>query len=266
MGILNVTPDSFSDGGLHEGTERAVAHGFTLAAQGADIVDVGGESTRPGAVPVPEEEELSRVLPVVRELSAGSVRVSIDTMHADVARAALRAGACMVNDVSGGLADSQMARVVAESGAPFVVMHWRAPSRSMHRHAGYGDVVAEVRDELCRRLDELSAQGVAREQLVLDPGLGFAKRPEHDWALLSHLDVFTGLGLPVLVGASRKSFLATVCATPHGGVPAGRDAATTAVSALAASAGAWGIRVHDVPANRDAVRVARAWHSPARRG
>ncbi|MEU6192239.1 dihydropteroate synthase [Streptomyces sp. NPDC047061] len=261
MGILNVTPDSFSDGGLHADTAHAVEHGFALAADGADIVDVGGESTRPGARPVPEREELARVLPVVRELAAGGVRVSIDTMHASVAQAAVNAGASMVNDVSGGLADPRMADIVADTGMPYVVMHWRAPSHLMQRHADYQDVVQDVPGELCRRIQELSGRGVREEQIVLDPGLGFAKRPEHDWALLAHLSALTALGLPVLVGASRKSFLTTLHDTPSPAPATERDAATTAVSALAAAAGAWGIRVHNVPANRDAVRVAAAWRA-----
>ncbi|MGI5461132.1 dihydropteroate synthase [Streptomyces sp. CA-249302] len=261
MGILNVTPDSFSDGGLHADTTRAVKHGFTLAADGADIVDVGGESTRPGARPVPPGEELTRVLPVVRELAAGGVRVSIDTMHAQVAQAALEAGAFMVNDVSGGLADPRMANIVADAGVPYVLMHWRAPSHRMQRHADYQDVVQDVHRELRLRIQELTSRGVREEQIVLDPGLGFAKRPEHDWALLARLSSFNALGFPVLVGASRKSFLTTLY-DPACQVPAAeRDAATTAVSALAATAGVWGIRVHNVPANRDAVRVAAAWHA-----
>lgn len=264
MGILNVTPDSFSDGGLHADHARAVKHGFALAADGADIVDVGGESTRPGARPVPVREELARVLPVIRELAAGGVRVSIDTMHAPVAHAALDAGAFMVNDVSGGLADPHMADIIADAGVPYVVMHWRAPSHLMQHHADYHDVVRDVHRELRERIQELTGRGVREEQIVLDPGLGFAKRPEHDWALLARLSAFTTLGFPVLVGASRKSFLATVHDTPSQAPAAERDAATTAVSALAAAAGAWGIRVHNVPANRDAVRVAAAWHAGSR--
>ncbi|MGW2291550.1 dihydropteroate synthase [Streptomyces phaeochromogenes] len=263
MGILNVTPDSFSDGGLHATTARAVAHGFALTEEGADIVDVGGESTRPGASPVSVGEELARVLPVVRELVGDGVRVSIDTMHAQVAEGALDAGACMVNDVSGGLADSRMAAVVADAGVPYVVMHWRAPSHLMQQHADYKDVVEDVHEELRRRVEELVERGVGEEQIVLDPGLGFAKRPEHDWALLSNLESFTALGFPVLVGASRKSFLMAAHGTGStlGFPPVERDAATTAVSALAAAAGAWGVRVHNVRVNLDAVRVAAAWRA-----
>jgi dihydropteroate synthase len=215
MGILNVTPDSFSDGGAYFDTARAIEHGVALAADGADIVDVGGESTRPGARPVPVSEELSRVLPVVRELARAGVLVSIDTMHACVAQAALDARAGLVNDVSGGLADPVMAATVAAAGVPYVAMHWRAPSREMNRHAVYRDVVAEVAAELRRRVGELVAQGVRETQILLDPGLGFAKRPAHDWALLAHLGELRDLGFPLLIGppGSRSSALRRGTAT-----------------------------------------------------
>lgn len=206
MGILNVTPDSFSDGGRFADTRSAIARGLELAAQGADIVDVGCESTRPGALSVPLDE-CARVVPVIRELAREGVVLSVDTMHAATARAALDAGARLVNDVSGGLADPLMARMVAAAGVPYVAMHWRAPSDTMMRHAVYGDVVAEVCAELRRRVEALTAAGVDERRIVLDPGLGFAKRPEHDWALLSGLAELRGLALPVLIGASRKSFL-----------------------------------------------------------
>ncbi|MGV9968426.1 dihydropteroate synthase [Streptomyces olivaceus] len=257
MGILNVTPDSFSDGGLHGDIDRAVAHGLALAAAGADIVDIGGESTRPGADPVTLDEELARVVPVVRELVSQNIFVSIDTMHATVASAAIEAGAGLVNDVSGGLADPDMAAVVADADVPYIAMHWRAPSRTMAHHADYEDVVTEVRGELERRVEALTVCGVRPERLLLDPGLGFAKRPEHDWALLAHLHTLTELRLPVLVGASRKSFL-SAASSP---VPAERDAATAAVSALALASGAWGVRVHNVRANLDAIRVAASWQA-----
>jgi dihydropteroate synthase len=261
MGVLNVTPDSFSDGGLYAGTHQAVARGLRLAEEGADLVDVGGESTRPGADPVPVEEELARVVPVVRELVRAEVAVSVDTMHAAVARAAIEAGACLVNDVSGGLADPGMAAVVAEADVPYVVTHWRAPSREMDRHAIYGDVVGEVRAELLQRVEALVAAGVAPGRVVLDPGLGFAKRAPHDWQLLAHLPALCGLGFPVLVGASRKRFVGAALGECPGGVPdpAGRDTATAAVSALAAVAGAFCVRVHDVRAGLHAVSVAAAW-------
>jgi dihydropteroate synthase len=262
MGVVNVTPDSFSDGGLWLDPRAAVAHGLDLVARGADLVDVGGESTRPGSRRVPEDEELRRVLPVVRELAAAGVVVSVDTMRARVAREALAAGARLVNDVSGGLADPAMARVVAESGAPFVVMHWRGQSADMERLAVYDDVVADVVAELTARMEALLAAGVKEEQLILDPGLGFAKTSEHNWALLGGLDALTALGRPVLVAASRKRFLGTLLANPESGElrPARqRDHATAAVSVLSARAGAWAVRVHDVAGTADAVRVVAAW-------
>jgi dihydropteroate synthase len=263
MGILNVTPDSFSDGGSYFDARRAIARGLALAGYGADIVDVGGESTRPGALSVPPAEELLRILPVVRELAAAGVFVSVDTMHAVVAAAALDAGARMVNDVSGGLADPLMAKTVAAAGVPYVAMHWRAPSREMRRHAVYADVVADVTAELRQRVAALTADGVGEGQILLDPGLGFAKRPAHDWALLAHLGVLRDLGFPVLVGASRKSFIGALLGNgdPAGVPAAARDAATAALSALAAAAGARCVRVHDVPSSLDAVRVAAEWNA-----
>jgi len=258
MGILNVTPDSFSDGGRFADTERALGHGLALAADGADLVDVGGESTRPGAARVPVEEELRRVLPVVRGLSAAGVTVSVDTTRAVVAQAAVAAGASVVNDVSGGLADPAMAHVVADSGVPYVAMHWRAPSAVMHRFTGYHDVVTEVREALGRRVDALVGAGVAVDRIVIDPGLGFAKRAEHDWLLLSRLNELVGTGMPVLVGASRKSFLRRLRHPGDGPTRESLDTATAAVSLLAARSGAFCVRVHDVPGSLLAVRVARA--------
>ena len=262
LGVLNVTPDSFSDGGRWTDLDAALAHGRSLVAAGADVVDVGGESTRPGATRVEPDEELRRVLPVVRELAAEGVRVSIDTVHAGTAAAALEAGAEIVNDVSGGLADADMARVVAESGRTFVAMHWRGfldagPSRS-----SYDDVVADVRDELARRVDALVDAGVAREALVLDPGLGFSKAGLQNWQLLAGLHELATLGLPLLVGASRKRFLGELL--PDGADPVERDAATAVVSVLAAQAGAWGVRVHDVVGTRAALDVLGAWREGAR--
>ena len=264
MGVVNVTPDSFSDGGEWFGAEAAVKHGLELAAQGADIVDVGGESTRPGAQRVTEEEELRRIGPVVTELVRAGVPTSIDTMRASVAEFALNAGAALVNDVSGGLADPRMPRLVAAAGASYVVVHWRGHSREMYARAVYTDVVGEVRDELARRIDEVVTAGVDPERIVVDPGLGFGKRPEHNWPLLARLAdvaVLGGRTFPVLVGASRKRFLGLLLAGSDG-TPrpfGGRDEATVAISALAAAAGAWCVRVHQVPANADAVRVAAAW-------
>jgi dihydropteroate synthase len=260
MGVLNVTPDSFSDGGCFADTASAVAHGLAMRAAGADYVDVGGESTRPGADRVDADEECQRVVPVVAELVAAGVRVSVDTTRAEVAAAALGAGAELVNDVSGGLADPGMARLIADAGVPWVLMHWRGHSREMYAAARYGDVVTEVSAELTARVEDVVAAGVAPEQLVLDPGLGFAKRAEHNWALLAGLDRLVGLGLPVLVGASRKTFLGRLLADA-GGAPRPaeqRDAATVATTVLAAEAGAWGVRVHDAGASADAVRTVAA--------
>ncbi|MBV2354631.1 dihydropteroate synthase [Streptomyces sp. J2-1] len=260
MGVVNVTPDSFSDGGHWFDTTSAVKHGLDLAARGADMVDVGGESTRPGATRVDEAEELRRVIPVVRGLAAEGVTVSVDTMRASVAEQALTAGAALVNDVSGGLADPAMIPVVAAAGTPFVVMHWRGFLTGDTVRGGYADVVTEVVDELRARVDAVLAGGVAPDRLILDPGLGFSKDAEHDLALLAHLDRLRALGHPVLVAASRKRFLGRVLAGPGGAPPPARerDAATAAVSALAAHAGAWAVRVHEVRATADAVRVARA--------
>lgn len=262
MGVVNVTPDSFSDGGRWFDADGAVAHGLELLAQGADLLDVGGESTRPGAPRVPEDEERRRVLPVVRALAGAGAVVSVDTTRPGVASAAVEAGAVVVNDVSGGLADADMRRVVADSGVVYVAMHWRGHADVMDGLADYDDVVTDVRDELAQRLDELVAAGVRLEQVVLDPGLGFAKPGRDNWPLLANLDVLAGLGRPVLVGASRKRFLGHLLAGPDGAAvvpPQERDRATAAVSALAAAAGAWCVRVHDVPGSADAVRVGAAW-------
>ncbi|MFC4057267.1 dihydropteroate synthase [Planomonospora corallina] len=260
MGVVNVTPDSFSDGGRWFDQSAAVRHGLELVEQGADIVDVGGESTRPGAARVSLEEELVRVEPVIRELSRRGVTVSVDTMRAQVARVAVDAGAKLVNDVSGGLADPDMPRVVADSGVAYVVMHWRGHSHTMQSRAVYDDVVAEVCDELAKRVASVRAEGVAEEQIVLDPGLGFSKTAEHNWALLAATDRLAALGYPLLVGASRKRFLGRLLAGPDGEPRpfAESDDATVAVSALVARAGAWCVRVHDVRPNADAVRVAAA--------
>ncbi|MFJ4417534.1 dihydropteroate synthase [Streptomyces sp. NPDC088925] len=261
MGVVNVTPDSFSDGGRWFDTEAAVKHGLELVARGADLVDVGGESTRPGASRVDEAEELRRVVPVVRALAAEGVTLSVDTMRARVAEAALDAGAHLVNDVSGGLADAAMVPMVAATGAPFVVMHWRGFSEDMNARAVYADVVGEVVSELEQRMAAVVGAGVAPERVLLDPGLGFAKATEHDLVLLAHLDRLRALGRPLLVAASRKRFLGRVLAGDTSAAPPPareRDAATAAVSALSAAGGAWGVRVHEVRASADAVRVARA--------
>ncbi|MEU8587217.1 dihydropteroate synthase [Streptomyces sp. NPDC048664] len=260
MGVVNVTPDSFSDGGRWFDTTAAVKHGLDLVAEGADLVDVGGESTRPGATRVDEAEELRRVVPVVRGLAAEGVAVSVDTVRARVAEQALAAGAALVNDVSGGLADPDMIPTVAASGAPFVVMHWRGFLEGGNVRGVYEDVVAEVADELHARVEAVLEGGVAADRIVVDPGLGFSKEAEHDLALLAQLDRLRTLGHPLLVAASRKRFLGRVLAGADGAPPPARerDAATAAVSALAAQAGAWAVRVHEVRATADAVRVARA--------
>jgi len=263
MGVVNVTPDSFSDGGAHLDSGAAIAHGMRLHDEGADIVDVGGESTRPGAARVDAEEELRRVLPVVRELVAAGVAVSVDTMRAVVAEAAVGAGADLVNDVSGGLADDRMAPFVAASATPYVVMHWRGHSADMASRAVYDDVVRDVGHELGRRVDALVAAGVDPERLVLDPGIGFAKTAEHSWALLGRLDELAALDRPLLVGASRKGLLGRVLADDDGRPrPAEeRDVATAALSALLAAEGVWGVRVHAVQPTVDALRVAGALRS-----
>jgi len=261
MGILNVTPDSFSDGGRYLDVDQALEHAHEMWDRGADLIDVGGESTRPGASRVDADTENARIMPVIRSLAADGVAMSVDTTRAEVALAAVEAGASVINDVSGGLADPNMAKVAAETGVPYVLMHWRGHSKDMNALASYEDVVADVRAELLSRVDEAVADGVDAGAIVLDPGLGFAKNAEHDWALLNGLDSFLSLGFPVLVGASRKRFLGRLLSGEDGkpAPPDGRENATAAVSALAAAAGAWGVRVHEVGASIDAVTVAAAW-------
>lgn len=260
MGVLNVTPDSFSDGGLYADADAAVAYGTAMRDEGADLVDVGGESTRPGSDRVDADEETRRVLPVISALSRAGVPLSIDTTRAAVAAAALDAGAMLVNDVSGGLADPDLLRVVADARVPCVLMHWRGHSKQMNQLASYDDVVADVRRELSERVDAALAAGVDSGQIVIDPGLGYAKTGAHNWTLLAHLDALIELGFPVLVGASRKSFLGSLLPDPDGGPrpPSGREDATTATTVLAALAGAWGVRVHRVRPNVDAATVVAA--------
>ncbi|GAA3994616.1 dihydropteroate synthase [Allokutzneria multivorans] len=261
MGILNVTPDSFSDGGRYLDHDDAVAHGIEMFHRGADLIDVGGESTRPGAQRVAPAVEAARVVPVIRDLTAHGVRTSVDTMRGEVAVAALEAGATVVNDVSGGLADERMAHVVAEAGCPWILMHWRGHSTEMDLLASYTDVVSDVGAELTARVEVAIAAGVAEDAIVLDPGLGFAKSRRQDWELLRRLDELVKLGFPLLVGASRKRFLGALLADADGTPrpPDGREFATAAITALAASSGAWGVRVHDVAGSLDAVAVATAW-------
>ena len=264
FGILNVTPDSFSDGGRYLDPEVALEHALKLVEQGADYIDVGGESTRPGADSVEPGVEQDRVLPVIAALADRGVAVSIDTMHAETARAAIGAGARVVNDVSGGLADQAMADAVRGTGVRYVAMHWRGPSDRMTELAHYGDVVLEVRAELAARVEALLAAGVAREQLILDPGLGFAKTGEHNWQVLSRLDELTDLGFPLLVGASRKRFLATLPGLDQSTGPAARDLPTAVLSALLAASGVWAVRVHDVPSTVTALAVLEAWQAGGR--
>jgi dihydropteroate synthase len=264
LGVLNVTPDSFSDGGQFLDRDDAVRHGVALRAAGADLVDVGGESTRPGATRVDAATECARVLPVITDLTAQGVPVSIDTTRAAVAAAAVEAGAVLVNDVSGGLADSDMAGVIAAARVPWVLMHWRGAADAP---ASYEDVIGEVRAELVARVDAAVLAGVDPSLILLDPGLGFAKSAAHNWTLLRRLDVLVALGFPVLVGASRKRFLGHLLAEADGTprAAAGRDVATAVISGLAADRGAWGVRVHDVASSMDAVAVATALNLGASR-
>ena len=254
MGILNVTPDSFSDGGRWNDLDAAVEHGIALQQAGADLVDVGGESTRPGAERVSEEEEHARVLPVVAGLVSRGVTVSVDTMRASTARLAAEAGAAVINDVSGGLADPEMYPVIAATTADYVAMHWRTLD---HEVPAYENVVRDVRSELKLRIAELIVHGVDESRIIIDPGIGFAKTPADNWQLLGHLDELVGLDSRVLVGVSRKRFLSEFAVDD---APASaRDAATATISALAAQAGAWGVRVHDVASTRAALDVWQAW-------
>lgn len=260
MAVLNVTPDSFSDGGRHLDAREAVAHARSQVAAGADLVDVGGESTRPGARRIGVDEELGRVLPVLEGLAAEGIHASIDTTRAEVAREALAAGACLVNDVSGGLADPGMLPFLAQVEVPYIAMHWRGPSTLMDQLAAYDDVVTDVCAELSDRLTALAAAGVNLDRVVLDPGLGFAKTGAHNWELLAGLPTLLGLGRPVLVGASRKRFLGELLGGEGGPRPVDqRDEATHAITALAAEAGVWAVRVHEARGSRDAVAVAQAW-------
>lgn len=259
MGVLNVTPDSFSDGGRYLDPDAAVDHAAQMLAAGADIVDVGAESTRPGAEQVPPSEQLRRLTDVVTRVVAAGAVVSVDTTSVAVAEAALAAGAAVVNDVSGGLADPGMFRLLAQARVPYVLMHWRGHSDRMNRLAVYDDVVREVHDELAARLDAFERAGADVDQVILDPGLGFAKDADHNWRLLAGLEAFVDLGRPVLIGASRKRFLGSLPARPPlPGEPHDRDAATAAVSALSAAQDAWGVRVHAVAPTVDAVRTVEA--------
>ena len=264
MGILNVTKDSFSDGGRYLEIDDAVRHGLALMAAGADIIDVGGESTRPGADFVALEEEQTRIVPVVAALVKAGAIVSVDTMHTATARAALDAGAHIINDVSGLTHEPDMPALIAERKVPYVLMHRRGDQKTMTTKAQYTDVVAEVLAELTELRDRFVAAGVPHELIIIDPGLGFAKNPEHNWELLRATDRVRGLGHPVLIGASRKRFVGSLLA--QAGTPAPpveRDGATSAITALSAAAGAWCVRVHNVAGSVDAIKVVRAWANPA---
>jgi dihydropteroate synthase len=256
MGVLNVTPDSFSDGGKFAATETAIAHGKQMFQDGADIVDVGGESTRPGADRISIQEELDRVLPVISELTKSAIPVSIDTMRAEVAKQAVAAGACLVNDVSGGKADPEMFKFLTTNELPYVMMHWRGHSTEMMNLTNYDDVVADVCDELQLQVNAAVSAGVAISRIVLDPGIGFAKTTSQNWPLLAQLDVLQDLNLPLLIGASRKKFLGELLAKD--GQPREtdeREAATTAITTLMAAQSVWAVRVHDVKSSSDAVKV-----------
>ena len=257
MGVLNVTPDSFSDGGSWADTDAAVAHGLALVADGADLVDVGGESTRPDSDRVDEATELARVVPVVAALAGAGVRISVDTTRASVAAAALEAGAEWINDVSGGLADPEMLPTVAALEGSYITMHWRGHAREMGENAVYDDVVADVARELAACRDAALAAGIAADKLVLDPGIGFAKNAEHNWAILRRWEAFDALGFPLLLAVSRKRFLGSLLGTPEAPrPPRERDVATAWLSGHFAARGVWGVRVHDVRATRDAIAVA----------
>jgi dihydropteroate synthase len=257
FGVLNVTPDSFSDGGRWADASDAITHATELWEQGADVIDIGGESTRPGADRVPLAEEQGRVLPVVRELVAQGMRVSVDTMNATTAALSVEAGAEFINDVSGGLADAGMYRAMAGSPASYIVMHWRGHSATMQNNPHYVDVVQEVRREIAERVAEAIVWGVDPAKIIVDPGLGFSKTGQHNWQLLAGLPELGRLGLPILVGASRKGFLAEFA--PDGAPASERDAATATISGLAAQAAAWGVRVHNVPTTRQVLDVWNRW-------
>ncbi len=253
MGIVNITPDSFSDGGDFLNLDDAIIRGADLMRAGAQIIDVGGESTRPGADRVPIRQEQLRVLPVIRGLVDRGIPVSVDTMNAATALAAAELGAVLINDVSGGLADEGMARVAAETGLHFLAMHWRGPSKTMSANAEYGNVLKDVRNELKLRVAELIVNGVRPDRIILDPGIGFAKTASQNWQLLSNLPALGTIGYPILIGASRKRFLGELL--PETATTKDRDPATATISALAAQAGVWGVRVHDVAGTTAALDV-----------
>ena len=244
MGILNVTPDSFADGGRHHEFDAAVKRGLEMIAEGVDIIDVGGESTRPGADRVSQEEEIARTIPVITELAKHGATISIDTMRASTARAAVKAGAAMINDVSGGLADDAMLQTAAELKVPYIAMHWRGQSKDMNSKAVYGDVVNEVIAELNERIDAALDAGIHKDKLIIDPGIGFAKDAEHNWAIIDAIDRLVAMGYPVLVGASRKRFLG-------GDSPDQREQATIELTKRLGTTGVWAVRVHSVKPHKE---------------
>ena len=244
MGILNVTPDSFADGGRHHEFDAAVKRGLEMIAEGVDIIDVGGESTRPGADRVSQDEEIARTIPVITELAKHGATISIDTMRASTARAAVNAGAAMINDVSGGLADDAMLQTAAELKVPYIAMHWRGQSKDMNSKAVYGDVVNEVIAELNERIDAALEAGIHKDKLIIDPGIGFAKDAEHNWAIIDAIDRFVAMGYPVLVGASRKRFLG-------GDSPDQREQATIELTKRLGTTGVWAVRVHSVKPHKE---------------
>jgi dihydropteroate synthase len=248
MGILNVTPDSFADGGKHNDFESAVARGLEMISEGVDIIDIGGESTRPGADRVSEEEEIARTIPVIKELAKHGAKISIDTMRASTAKAAITAGASIINDVSGGLADPSMLQTAAELKVPYIAMHWRGQSKDMNSKAVYGDVVSDVISELQERISAALDAGITAEHLIIDPGLGFAKDADHNWAMIDAIDKFVALGYPVLVGASRKRFLG-------GDTPDEREQATIDLTKRLAPTGVWAVRVHSVKPHKEVLSV-----------
>lgn len=250
MGILNLTPDSFADGGRHNSFDAGVARGLEMVAEGVDIIDIGGESTRPGADRVSAEEEQARVLPVITELAKHGVKISIDTMRADTAEKAVQAGAAIINDVSGGLSDPAMFATVKKLGVPYILMHWRGESKDMNSRAIYTDVVNDVISEINSQVDAALDAGINKSQIIIDPGLGFAKDAEHNWEILRNLKAFTSMGYPVLIGASRKRFLG-------GDNPDARETATIELTKTLVPQGIWGVRVHSVKPHVDVIAGAK---------
>ena len=257
MGILNVTPDSFADGGRYSTTELALKRAEEMMSEGVEIIDIGGESTKPGADRITQAEEVARVIPVINELAKKDTPISIDTTRASVAEQAIKLGVSYVNDVSGGLADPEMYKLIAKHPkVQYIIMHWRAHSKTMQDHAIYKDVVKEVKEELEERIEDAIKAGVNPDQIIIDPGLGFAKLPEHNWELLRNIDRIALLGYPILIGASRKRFLGELTGSSN---PDDREAASIAVTAMVAKQGVWGVRTHSVKPHRDAIATVNSF-------